>query len=365
MLSLSVSRLLRLALLLAVILGVSEILYAYRKESWENLNNIKAPIYNSICPDRPDSERLPDSEYPVEPPVPVDNLHVTTERDFRCKDIPIHEGLVVAIKTAATECFEKMPTQLMTALHCVKDLMVFSDLEQHVGEHSIHDALYALPEELRKGNPDFKLYQKLHQYQITRQDILSLVNPDDRQATWELDKYKNLPMAQEVYKQYPEKEWYMFTDADTYTVWPSLTAWLKRLDPAVPLYLGAPKIIKKKIFGHGGSGYILSQAAMKEFIGNATDTTLTKMHNEMIKDECCGDYVLARMLEKKGIGLSSHWPMLSSDKPSTIPFGPTHWCQPVITMNHMEAEDVSGMWRFEQGRADPYVSISFSLFRTN
>lgn len=47
----------------------------------------------------------------------------------------------MSVKTGATEAAAKVPTQMQTALRCVKNVFLFSDLEQDIGEYHLYDAL--------------------------------------------------------------------------------------------------------------------------------------------------------------------------------------------------------------------------------
>jgi hypothetical protein len=44
------------------------------------------------------------------------------------------------------------------------------------------------------------------------------------------------------------------------------------------------------------------------------------------------------------------WPTINGEKPNTLPFGPSHWCHPVVTMHHMNSEEISSFWDFERRR---------------
>lgn len=44
----------------------------------------------------------------------------------------------------------------------------------------------------------------------------------------------------------------------------------------------------------------------------------------------------------------SQWPTINGEKPATLPFGPSHWCHPVVTMHHMNAEEINSFWHFER-----------------
>lgn len=41
---------------------------------------------------------------------------------------------------------------------------------------------------------------------------------------------------------------------------------------------------------------------------------------------------------------------MNGEKPATLPFGPSHWCQPIVTMHHMNSEEINTFWHFERRR---------------
>lgn len=45
-----------------------------------------------------------------------------------CARFPNTDGILLVMKTGATEAFDKMPTQLLTSLQCLPDFLLFSDL---------------------------------------------------------------------------------------------------------------------------------------------------------------------------------------------------------------------------------------------
>jgi hypothetical protein len=46
----------------------------------------------------------------------------------------------------------------------------------------------------------------------------------------------------------------------------------------------------------------------------------------------------------------SQWPTINGEKPSTLPFGPSHWCHPIVTMHHMNSEEINAFWAYESKR---------------
>jgi hypothetical protein len=45
-----------------------------------------------------------------------------------CENFPNTDGILLIMKTGATEAFDKLPTQLLTAMQCLPDFLLFSDL---------------------------------------------------------------------------------------------------------------------------------------------------------------------------------------------------------------------------------------------
>lgn len=49
-------------------------------------------------------------------------------RKSPCDGFPSMDGIMLVMKTGATEAFTKLPTQLLTGLQCINDFLIFSDL---------------------------------------------------------------------------------------------------------------------------------------------------------------------------------------------------------------------------------------------
>ncbi|KAI9800986.1 MAG: hypothetical protein M1825_003520 [Sarcosagium campestre] len=311
---------------------------------------------NERTPNRPventryDASLAAAASYASASPAPLRPLDKNDEIDRRCDAVPDPGDILMVIKTGATEAYEKLPVQLMTTLKCSKDFLIFSNMDQYIGPYHLRDALADVPPSLKANNNDFELYEKLQEYQASGRDPRELKGYGG-DGGWRLDKYKFLPMIEQTYRLRPDKNWYVFMETDTYVVWTNLVQWLGRMNASEPLYLGAPSYINNLLFGHGGSGYILSRGAMEKFVGGTPPGQVSHMRDDKIKDECCGDFVLARALDDSGIPLTRHWPMINNEKPHGMPYG-DNWCQPLITMHHLTPEDVSKIWRFEQARPD-------------
>ncbi|KAM3067334.1 hypothetical protein ACMFMG_005308 [Clarireedia jacksonii] len=265
------------------------------------------------------------------------------------------QGIVVIFKTGAQEV-SQLAIHLGTTLRYFEeaDILFFSDLQGTIGPFVINDALKNVDQKIRETHADFKIYRDIHRYQATGQDITELKEDKkkgDGRGGWRLDKYKFIHMAEQTFFARPAGRWYVFIETDSYVVWPNLIQWLSKLDSTKPLYLGAGVMMGPTHFAHGGSGYILSNAAMNRLMGPEQPRGLAASWDAKMDGECCGDVALAKALKEQGVKLTQAHPFLNGYKPSTFTYGPNdHWCQPVITMHHLAPHEISSVWRFERQR---------------
>ncbi|KAI1389190.1 glycosyltransferase family 31 protein [Hypoxylon trugodes] len=250
--------------------------------------------------------------------------------DSSCTSFPATSNILTVVKTGATESYSKIPTQLLTVLRCLPDFLLFSDMEQDIAGYHIRDSLDNVLSEAKKGNPDFDLYRRQQACVVDQQACSSEKKRDGKPEGWNLDKYKNVHIAEKTYQLRPNYDWYLFIDADTYVLWGNLVQWLGTLkDPFTKkYYLGSMTLINDFGFAHGGSGYILSQATMQ---GLAKDRFgIANQYDMKAKESCCGDYVMGLALKEiSGAHVSQSWPTINGEKPHTIPYGSRQWCHPL------------------------------------
>ncbi|KAI0896669.1 glycosyltransferase family 31 protein [Annulohypoxylon nitens] len=267
-----------------------------------------------------------------------------------CANFPDTDGVLLVMKTGATEAFDRIPTHLLTTLNCLPDFLIFSDMEQQVGPYHIYDALAEFEESAKAHNEDFDLYRDQKECPVSQKSCVDAKR--DGQKAWNLDKYKFLPIMEQTWKMRPGRDWYIFAEADTYVFWSNVMHWLKKesgLNHREKLYLGSRSFIGGTPFAHGGSGYIISGTLLKHLI--EYHPGVVKQYNIKGAHECCGDLMLAQALEEyENVKIRQIWPMINGEKPSTLPYGPGHWCEPIMTMHHMNAEEISSVWQYEQTR---------------
>ncbi|MCJ1234400.1 hypothetical protein MMC14_002361 [Varicellaria rhodocarpa] len=261
-----------------------------------------------------------------------------------CEGFPDTSDILLVMKTGATEAYDKLPIHFLTTLKCTNDSILFSDMEMNIAGHHLIDTLDEVAEDVKTGNDDFDLYRTLQTYYKLREDPRGLKVGTNG---WNLDKYKFLHMLLKTYRYRPDAPWYVFVEADTTLIWDNLRTFLNKFDSKKPYYIGSPTYLDIE-FAHGGTGYIISQKAMQVAVGKHQD--IAQKYDKNVQSICCGDAMIGRVLLDEDIKLTKAWPILNGEKPLTLPFGRNHWCQPVVSMHHLTAQEVSQVWNFEQER---------------
>ncbi|CAG8961076.1 hypothetical protein HYFRA_00002618 [Hymenoscyphus fraxineus] len=300
-------------------------------------------------------------------PVPtskqVENVPITKEASFDEQTVEKlrQAEITVIFKTGAQE-HSSLPIHLSTTFRqfTPSDVLLFSDLATTIGRFPIHDSLAKVSSSIRRTHPDFQIYRDIQHFHATNQNLdLLKENPklgDDRKG-WVLDKYKFLHMIEETWRLRPDKKWYVFMETDTYLFLPNLVQLLSGMDASRPYYFGSLVSYDDIPFAHGGSGYVLSAAAMHMLLdrepkhGHASG--LANRWDAEMESYCCGDFVLALALRNRGIEPMSMYPLLNGQKPRTMAFGPEEmWCQAVVSMHHVLPMEASDLWRFEREREE-------------
>ena len=263
------------------------------------------------------------------------------------------------LKTGAKEHSNKLLAHLDTVSSCIapEDLLIFSDLQDYSGPYTIHDALDRLSASTTRQNPDFDIYRQQKALRYAGEGL------EDLDAGWTLDKYKFLPMVQKAWHLKPERNWYIFFETDTYVFWKNLVEFLSHFDPEKTWYMGSPvwPADGSVVFAHGGSGFVLSKAAMRRLNSETPDGLVGGYeYGVKVVQWCCGDQVLAAVLQRKGIRLRGYWPMFNGEKPSTLSFDDEFWCHPILTFHHLSSSELAELWAEEQSwipECDQYAEV--------
>ncbi|KAI3317844.1 glycosyltransferase family 31 protein [Xylariaceae sp. AK1471] len=272
-----------------------------------------------------------------------------------CPESPLLNDVLVVIRTGATEVLEKLPVHFQTVLTCVPDYIIYSDFEEDIEGHHIFDVLDRIHDAIRMTVPELWLYNKLRasgreglEYQTSFGSGPggALDNPG-----WKLDKWKFLPMVDRALQYKPDAKWFIFVEPDTYMIWQNMLMYLSEFDPSKPYYLGRHMYIGSVLFAHGGSGFMISNPAMKMV------TSYWKEHqswfDEYTAKEWAGDMILGKAMENVGITLFSASPHIQGDSLTSVDWtinklDKPPWCYAPLTFHHMAKQEFHLLWQFEK-----------------
>lgn len=267
----------------------------------------------------------------------------------------MENDVLVVIRTGATESLEKLPAHFETILKCIEDYVIYSDMEEEIEGHHIHGVLAHVDDTIKSTVPEFELYNQLHtkgRDQLDYQTTFgsgpggSVENP-----SWKLDKWKFLPMVDRALQHRPHIKWFVFIEPDTYLMWRNMLEYLVKFDANQPYYLGKHMYIGDVLFGHGGSGFALSNPAAKKVVEH------WKAHqaeyDKYTEEQWAGDRILGKVCKDVGIDMFWAFPHLQGDSLTTIDWNVSKldrelWCYVPTTFHHMNKEEFNTMWNFEQ-----------------
>ncbi|KAI1156136.1 glycosyltransferase family 31 protein [Nemania diffusa] len=272
-----------------------------------------------------------------------------------CPQSPLLKDIFVVIRTGATEAQEKLPVHFKTILTCVPDFIIYSDMDEIVDGHQVHDVLNEVNQTIKKMAPEFELYDRLRtrgreglDYETTFGSGPSgaLDNPG-----WKLDKWKFLPMVDRALQERPKAKWFVFIEPDTYMMWTNLLEYLRHFDASKPWYLGKHMYASAVLFAHGGSGFVVSTPAMEK-VSKHWKEKKNEIEQATLKG-WAGDMILGKAMKDVGVDMFWAYPHLQGDSLTAIDWSVEKlerqaWCYAATTFHHMNAEEITTLWQFEQ-----------------
>lgn len=272
-----------------------------------------------------------------------------------CPQSSIADDILVVLRTGATEAPEKLPVHFNTTLRCVPNYVIYSDYEEEIQGRKIHDVLNEVSDEFKHSAPEFKLYDNLknggRSSLLPTEHSGSGPSGSPENPSWKLDKFKFLPMVDRALRHRPDAKWFVFVEADTYLMWPNLVAYLAKLDASMELYIGKHMFIGDVLFAHGGSGFVLSAAAMRKVTERWKENVAE--YDKYTTENWAGDMVLGKVLRDVDVQLFWAFPQFQGDPVSALDHNVLKverrpWCYAPITYYHMRDADVRQLWEFEQ-----------------
>jgi hypothetical protein len=289
---------------------------------------------------------------------PASHRHDT---DIFCPQSDLADDLLVVLRTGATESLEKVPVHIRTTLRCIPHSVVYSDLDEEIEGHAVHDVLKGVTEDTRGGSEDFKLYNQLQEHGrkgLKQQGVLTSLSGSSKgdylqteNAGWQLDKWKFLPMIDRALEEKPDAKWFVFIEADTYLGWNNLLEFLGNFDDSKPYYIGKHLFINEIEFAYGGAGFVLSNPAIRK-VSEQRSERLSE-YEEFTKTHWVGDCALGKVMEDVKVPLQRAFPHFQGDSPATLDPATSKidrelWCYPAITYHHVSPTEIEELWEFEQ-----------------
>jgi hypothetical protein len=281
-----------------------------------------------------------------------------------CRSLPGAEEVLVILRSGSTELDDRLAIHLSTSVRCFPNYLIFSDLEESYGEEHILDALADVDPGIVKENSDFELYRRIQKGGRISLNPSELAGPPDTFASrsgktgnpgWKLDKWKFLPMVNKTLHERPNMKWYVFVEADTFLLWSMLQQYLNLLDHTEPIYAGSPTFVGGVPFAHGGSGFVVSQPALRMVVNHYA---AHKAEIEKFTDShWAGDCVLGKAFMDSGIALTNAWPAMQGDYPGIVQYTEAVrrdedtsrlWCGISVSYHHMSTAMIKELWMFEQ-----------------
>lgn len=276
-----------------------------------------------------------------------------------CQSLAGTDGIVVVMRTGATEIKHKLPVHFNTTFACYPDTLIFSDYAEDFDGHQVYDALEDVNEGVKQSNMDFEHYRRIQRLgregldddELHGESWESGAVGKNENPGWRLDKWKFLPMIVRTLELRPEARWYVFVEPDSYVVWSNMVQWLHTQDPEKASYYGSEVQIGQDIFAHGGSAFVMSRPAMT--LGAEVYQNNRNEWHERTANHWAGDCILGTALKMAGVPLTWSWPMFQGGIPTEMNWAEKKadkrlWCTPALSYHHFEASDIRRMWDFEQ-----------------
>lgn len=301
--------------------------------------------------------------------------HSASPSQFSCSHLPGTDETLIVIRTGSTELVNRLTVHLSTSLRCFPNHLIFSDLEEQFhGEHII-DALADVSLDIKENDPDFELYRRLRKDGRLSLDSSELTGSPEKFAIrtgkaenpgWKLDEWKFLPMVDKTLYERPNMKWYVFMEADSFLLGSMLQQYLATLDSTEPVYAGKQMLIGDDLFAHGGSGFVVSQPALRTVVDYYT------AHKAEIEEftagHWAGDCVLGKAFTDSGVPFTNAWPAFQVDYPGLVQYTRADarandktsrlWCGTPISYHHMSAAMVEEMWNFEKNWSAVHNAVS-------
>ncbi|KAJ1556537.1 hypothetical protein HK405_002599, partial [Cladochytrium tenue] len=206
---------------------------------------------------------------------------------------PAFDDVAVAVKTGGEVAAARVPAQLVTFLRAVRNVMLLGDMPGlRVGDVEVGDVCSGTYEAAAArlaeaapvdGDDDGSGLERRDAAAVAAALAAATaaagrVQADEGSSGWQADAQKNLPGIRELYRRFPSAAWYLMVDDDSYVSMANLVAGLSQRGDGrrEAVYQGLPNVFRGcdgvrefgggPQFAHGGSGIVLSRAAVERLL---------------------------------------------------------------------------------------------------
>jgi hypothetical protein len=255
---------------------------------------------------------------------------------------PRFDKYAIGVKTGAHMAAVRVPIQMMTFLKFQPNVFYFSDDDAMIGDILVEGML-------KTQVPD-------NFYPFRRKLLGSsdTVKADQQTIGWKLDQRKHFFGFKEMYKRYPDKDWYIMIDDDTYLFMDNIQAELSKINATQIHYFGTPRMFKNcngytdygqgPDFGQGGAGIVFSRAALEAFL-SVVDECMVKYE----QPGCVGSVRVALCLKDfLGIKLDVRfWHNFNSMAPNRDLDWRAKACARPMSFHHVTQAQIQDLYRVD------------------
>ncbi|KAI8589466.1 hypothetical protein BDZ88DRAFT_462109 [Geranomyces variabilis] len=261
---------------------------------------------------------------------------------------PRFDKFAVALKSGVDVVLERSLIQLMSYLKPVRNLIMIGDGEMQVGDRVMIDVIGDAAGEKRDAGINFPNDSASNSGKNRNAEAVLV---DESSQGWKADGHKNLPGFRELWNRFPDAEWFVMIDDDTYVFFDNLADRLSIYDPDGAHYFGAKTQFigcdgirqwgAGPYFAHGGSGIVVSRGAMRLMMDDLPNCV------EKYRTCWAGDVRTALCLRDQGVLLHSPSGFFSTppNKQFTFPHDP---CERPLTFHHLLVRQIQDLYGIER-----------------
>jgi hypothetical protein len=249
-------------------------------------------------------------------------IHYPSIKMHLSQDSNTASRFAFAIKSGADIARERVPVLLDTFLVGVENYIVIGEADLNITDdlHMI-DVISNLYQGLKDEDGSELVFSNnrvaAHETANERLGIVQSI-PNENSPGWKSDAHKNIPAFRILFEKFPDTDWYMMIDDDSYVFMDNLLDFVADFNSSLPYYFGAANTFEhcdgveswqySTAFAHGGSGILISRAALLR-LENLWDFCITRYHGltfSIYNLDCwAGDVRMGLCLRNAGVLLTN------------------------------------------------------------